>query len=253
MRLFSNPGNEPSFQKIVIISFVLHFIFITVAVIPISTRKREIKSYYVDLINPSLVRRAVPAKKKTGKKAAVRSKKIPPKKNIKPKARMSFDSAKVDSAIEKLKLKKEKEKERAEELANIKERIKERIKEDAAKAAEAEEVFEESSLYAGLGIDDARAIYRTRIKQMMEGYWELPIFDIEGLEAVFDIRVDRDWKIISSRMIKSSGNSLFDRSAKKALENAEKSTEFYPLPVPPLDMHKEILEDGLEFTFVPDQ
>jgi colicin import membrane protein len=258
MRLFFTRRNEPDFQKIIISSLVFHLIFIAIAVIPASPKKREIKNYYVNLVSPAAIRQ--PDRRRVSgadKKATARIKKIPPKKKIiaKPKAKMSLKSPTVDSAIEKIKSKKEKEKEKVEELASIKARI----RKDAAKAAAVEEAAgtdraaESSNLYAGIGSYDARLLYETKVRDHITEHWNTPHFDMEGLAAVYDIRVDKDWKIFSFKRIESSGNSLFDRSVENAMRDAQESTRIFPLPEPPLDMQKEILKEGFEVKFDPDE
>jgi outer membrane biosynthesis protein TonB len=271
MRSFFGTGDEPGFQKIIIISFILHLLFIAVAVVPFSGKKREIKNYYVNLVSPAAVRSKVrPKAVKSDKKAGVRTKRIPPKKNIKSKADMMLESSEVSTAIDKIQQKKrEEEEKRAREKREEEERaqkfadLKSRIKEDASRveevvpeelpvAEDAPEVSnapETSNLYAGIGVYDAQLLYEARLRAYFDGFWEKPKIDTEDLAAVFDVRVNKDWKIVSYRIVESSGSRLFDRSTLIAMQDAMKSTEFDPLPVPPLEMHNEVLNEGMEFTF----
>ena len=55
-------------------------------------------------------------------------------------------------------------------------------------------------------------------------YWE------EGLEAIISVKILKDGTVIVQRVEKSSGNTLFDRSAIRALAKAS------PLPPPPYEM-----------------
>jgi colicin import membrane protein len=258
MRLFFNTGDEPGFQKILIISLVLHLIFIAVTVVPLSSRKREIKNYYVNLVSPAAIRsRERPRIAKAAKKVRVRTRRIPPKKSIKSKADMMLESAEVSKAIDRIQQKKKEEEEKARRLADLRARIKEdasKVEETAPEEAPGtEEESEAPDLYAGIGEYDARLLYEARVRQRIEAYWEMPHFDAEGLVAVFDIRVDKDWRIVSSRIIKSSGNRLFDRSAIKAMNDAGAATEYDPLPEPPLEMQNEILKEGIEFKFYAEE
>lgn len=262
MMSFFKTGDEPGFQKIIIISFVLHLIFIAIAMVPLSSKKKEIKikNYYVNLVSPAAVRSKVrPKAAKADKKVTVRTKRIPPKKNIKSKADIMLESTEVSKAIDRIQQQKSEEEERARRLADLRERIKEdasRVEEvvpeelpEAEDAPEVSDAPEASDLYAGIGVFDARLLYEAKIRDYIEGYWDSPRFNVEGLVAVFDVRVDKEWKIVSSRIIESSGNRLFDRSAIRAMNDAGAATEYYPLPEPPLDMHDEILREGIEFKF----
>ena len=91
MRLFFTRGDEPDFQKIVITSLVFHLIFIAVAVIPASPKKREIKNYYVNLVNPAALRQ--PERRRVSsvdKKVTVRSKRILPKRRYRQNQRRRY-------------------------------------------------------------------------------------------------------------------------------------------------------------------
>lgn len=67
----------------------------------------------------------------------------------------------------------------------------------------------------------ARAIQRKVIKR-----WVKPISSTEGLTCILRIKALPNGSVISVTVVKSSGDSLFDRSAENAVRKAE------PLPVP---------------------
>ncbi len=274
MRLFQNSDPEPNFNKIAVASFILHLVFILIAVIPVSHKKRDIKSYYVNLVAPAAVRSPVRQRADVSSKVKVRSKRIPPKKNIKarPKAKVSLKSDKVSSLIgHKLKEKQREKEEKARRLADIKERLKEEAEyvpvaeaaPEAETASEAETAPEAetaapqaSNLYAGIGEFDARLLYEARIFEYIRGHWNIPKIDIEDLVAAFDVIVnivDGEWRIISFKPIESSGNRIFDRSAIMAMQDAMESTKYVPLPEPPLEMYNEVINEGIGINFYDEE
>lgn len=73
--------------------------------------------------------------------------------------------------------------------------------------------------------------YYSNIMEEIQPYWSLPPgMANKGLEAIMSIKISKDGKVIVLGMEKSSGNSIFDRSARRALEKAS------PLPPPPYEM-----------------
>lgn len=252
MRRSFNPGKEPSFQKIVISSVVLHLIFIAVTVIPLVHKKKEIKNYYVSLVNPAVIRKAevsnLPLKTTVAEKKVVeKTKKIEPVKNLKEekKVKMSMDSTKVSERVDIIKEKLREREEKAQKLANIISNLKANAKKTAEVASS-----KSSNLYAGMKSDDARLLYESDVKGYIQGFWNIPkSINVEGLEATIEIKIDKYWKIISYKIIEPSGNRIFDRSVIKALLDAQASTELKPLPEPPLEFLEEAIKEGIEFKF----
>ncbi|MFV1976979.1 MAG: hypothetical protein ACC651_14635, partial [Candidatus Scalindua sp.] len=78
MKQSLHTGKEPNLQKIVIVSVVLHLLFITFAAIPIKTKEREFRSYSVNLVGPVEMHRGgkAPARKR------IKKKRVPEKKII---------------------------------------------------------------------------------------------------------------------------------------------------------------------------
>ena len=126
---------------------------------------------------------------------------------------MMLESTEVLTAIEKIQQKKREEEEKAQRLADLRARIKddasrveEVVPEEFPEVEDAPVVSnapEASNLYVGKGVYDARLLYEAMIRDYIEGYWDTPRFDIEGLVAVFDVRVNKEWKIVSSRIVRS--------------------------------------------------
>jgi colicin import membrane protein len=247
MRQHLNIGQEPNLQKIIITSAVLHLLFITLATVPMRSKEREYKSYFVNIVGPVEVRRAVkaPAKKKAttqkGKKAKKAQKeaiKVKPalKKRVRPKSKADMTlepDKKVAKEIERLRaisslsrLKKEKESQRAKAKKGD---------EEIAEAIEGIRKKKLISVSKGAGIPGTQTSmdsdsYYALVTREIWSEWIFPDFDASGLEVIISIKIARDGKVISQEIEKSSGNTLFDRSATKAISKAS------PLSPPPVEM-----------------
>ncbi|MEW6600836.1 MAG: TonB family protein [Nitrospirota bacterium] len=253
-------STEPAFYKIVITSAVLHVLLIIFITVPVRTKEMEYKTYFVDLVGPSAVHRPVktaPVKKTVPSKTiedksppkaekAIRKESIPLKKAV-PKKGVSLEPDKsaetVSREIERLRAlkalsikKKEKEEKLekdqrdSEEVARAIEIIRKNKQEDITKGAG-------MSGTQGTGIQPPEYInnYGSTIKGSIEDQWIYPEFDSDGIEAVLSFKIDKKGNIISPKIVKSSGNVLFDRSAMKAVMKAS------PLPPPPLGMDDEFI------------
>lgn len=242
MKQYLRTAKEPNLQKVVIASAVLHLLFIALVIVPIKTKEREYKSYFVNLVGPSEIRpRAarVPAKKKSVKgktgKTAVKAK-PPLKKRVRPKSKadMSLEPAeRAAKEIERLRaisaLSKKKKQQKADEA---------RTEEADAAVDQAIDVIRKKKRegsVAGVGIPgvgsslDSESYYAL-VTAKIWSEWIYPDFDASGLEVIISIRIGKDGKVISQEIEKSSGNSLFDRSASKAVSKAS------PLPPPAVEM-----------------
>lgn len=243
-------GKEPSLQKIFIASLILHIFFISIVNIPVRTREGEFTGYYVNLVEPveiqrkristpapKKIKKRVPAKKKVIQKTTKRrvvEKRGVPEKTVTTKAPPRGESAVKETAklpdpearemeiqreIERLQaihaISKRKEK-RAQEIEIIKKRI-----------------YETSSMgpvVSEKGTKEISESYYTLITERIWSQWVYPDFGAKGLEVVISIRIDRNGNVISHQIERSSGNTLFDHSAIKAISKAS------PLPPPPVEM-----------------
>jgi colicin import membrane protein len=233
-------GKEPSFQNVIIASIILHLLFITLITIPLRSRDREYKSYFVNIVTPSQVRGTIrtPAVKKKGKAAKKAVKVKPaPRRRVRSKKGVTLESAdRVKNEIERLKaisalakLKKEKE-------------------EELAKAEEEEEVITEAiedirkkklitvakgpgtrGILASTGTD----AYSALVRQKILDEWIHTRLD-SALEAIVSFKVNIYGEVIAPRIIKSSGNRLFDISTLKAVKKAS------PLPPPAVENEIEV-------------
>lgn len=233
-------GKEPSFQNVIIASIILHLLFITLITIPLKSRDREYKSYFVNIVTPSQVRgttrtTAVSKKGKTVKKAV--KVKPSPRRRVRPKKGVTLESAdRVKNEIERLKA--------ISALA----KLKKKKAEDLAKAEEEEEAIAEAledirkkklitvakgpgtqAIQASTGIDAYSALVRQKILEE----WIHTRLD-SALEAIVSFKVNINGEVIDPMVIKSSGNRLFDISTVKAVKKAS------PLPPPAVENEIEV-------------
>jgi colicin import membrane protein len=103
-------------------------------------------------------------------------------------------------------------KRRAEESAQ---RQKEIQAETARQAAESDRVAQSTA-----------ARYQDLIRDRVERSWLRPVGLPGGLQCVLAVRLDPFGEVLEARIVRSSGNPLFDRSAEAAVKKAS------PLPVP---------------------
>ena len=77
-------------------------------------------------------------------------------------------------------------------------------------------------------INEVIARYGMEVSQRVWRRWNLPtqIIDPNGLEAIIEIRIADDGRILARKFEKTSGNMLFDQSVMRAVKDAN--------PVPPL-------------------
>lgn len=240
-----NIGKEPNFQKIIITSAVLHLFFITLATVPFKTKDREYKSYYVNIVTPSEVTkpRASLKSKKTGKaeSESVRVK-TPLKRKAKPssksKADMTLEPDKtVAQEIERLraisslaKMKKDKNESKSGKLDSIRKTIQGSLSKDSVK----QETPLRAAGVPGIVNSTDTESYSALVFERIQREWIYPDFDISGLEAIISFKITKEGTVTSQKFKKSSGNTIFDRSAMKAVLKAS------PLPPPPVEQDVEV-------------
>ncbi len=233
-------GKEPNFNKVIAASVILHLLFITLITIPLRSREREYKSYFVNIVTPAQIRRttgssAVKTKGKTTKKA-VKAKRSP-RKRVRAKKGVRLETTdrlknelqrmKAISAIAKLK----KDKEDALAKSNNEE-------EELAEALDALRKKKQISISSGPGAQGLRAssktdAYSAVVRQQILDQWIHPEFE-STLEAIVSFKVNTQGEVIKPMIIKSSGNKIFDSSTLKAVKKAS------PLPPPAVDEEIEV-------------
>jgi TonB family protein len=228
-------GKEPSLSKVVFVSLILHFLFISLVVFPLRT-KEPLRTYNVTLVGPlrtQQVRKAPSAKSKSvkslpaAKKRALKKPKAVTKKAVKlpPKAAMSLEEVKKE--IERMRAisaitKKVKDKEAKKQEIQI---AKQKAPDTSAKGVG----------IPGTGTDESMDYYDI-ISQKIWQHWFYAKSRSSGLEVIVSIKIDKSGEVISQEIEKFSGDVLFDRSAVKAISKAS------PFPAPP-----EELEVGVRF------
>ncbi|MEW6332094.1 MAG: cell envelope integrity protein TolA, partial [Pseudomonadota bacterium] len=150
--------------------------------------------------------------------------------------------------------------ERKKKEVEEKERQK-RVQEEARKKEEARrQKLTEQSLQEQLAAEEkarqqvaqaarASAIvdkYIPVIRQRVSQSWNRPVGVAKGLKCVVNVRLALGGKVLAARVVRSSGNAVFDRS----VENAVYKAEPLPLPEDPtlFDNFREI-----EFLFSPEE
>ncbi len=235
-------GKNPSFLKIILVSVILHILFISFVAVPIKPKGRDYKIYSVKLVGPTKTQLKKTIKQP--RRPAVRKykKKVVPKKTettvekqpvpeVKPEPKPYISLEEVEMVAKEI--------ERLEAISQLTKKIEQEKREK--KAAEiqkiqigSKKVPEEPEPVEITGTedeepgeDDGLVSYYSLIEQTIEQGWVYPGRDISGLEAIISITINKDGRIIIQEIKKSSGDVLYDRSAIKAITNAS------PLPPPP--------------------
>ena len=97
---------------------------------------------------------------------------------------------------------------------------------DLAKAVAEEEQLAEATATA----EEMAASYAALIQQTVVNYWSRPPSARNGMEALLAIQLIPTGEVVNVSVIKSSGNSAFDRSAINAVEKAGSFPELQKLP-----------------------
>ncbi len=149
------------------------------------------------------------ARKEAERKEADRKKKE--------KARKEAERKEADS---KKKEKARKEAERKQAIAKQKAANDKRLAEEAALAAQLQgrRIKGEAETALGLAVG--------RIAAAVNSNWIQPQSATFGLKALIEVNVARSGEVMSARVVNSSGNAFFDRSAELAVRKAS------PLPIP---------------------
>ncbi|MEH6584926.1 MAG: cell envelope integrity protein TolA [Halioglobus sp.] len=97
---------------------------------------------------------------------------------------------------------------------------------DMARAMEAEDEVLEATATA----NEMAASYASLIQQTVVNYWSRPPSARNGMEALLQIQLIPTGDVVNVSVLKSSGNSAFDRSAVNAVEKAGSFPELQKLP-----------------------
>lgn len=215
----------PSIQKATIISFALHLTVFLAAILILrhSSRMAMPAPYTVSLVSPDVI-------KAVDKRAGVdkgRDENVvrETKESLAPSA--SAKKSKKEIAKEKEMLEKKisalAAKKKIEKIVKLRSVI-------SLKAGGDKRSSNEKTASASPGKGNPSDDYYTKITKEIWQQWVYPNVGKKDIEAVVSIKILRDGTAIVQKIEKSSGNSIFDRSALRALAKAS------PLPPPPYEM-----------------
>ena len=84
-------------------------------------------------------------------------------------------------------------------------------------------------------------IYITEITGIIKSYWKIPSYiKDQDLQTELEVKINNQGNITKRKIIKSSGNPIFDLKVLEAIKNAE------PFPEPPISS-RELIKDGIIF------
>jgi colicin import membrane protein len=91
-------------------------------------------------------------------------------------------------------------------------------------------VAEEEQVQATATAEEMAASFAALIQQTVVNYWSRPPSARNGMEALLAIQLIPTGEVVSVTVLKSSGNTAFDRSAINAVEKAGSFPELQSLP-----------------------
>ena len=89
---------------------------------------------------------------------------------------------------------------------------------------------EEAARAAAASAAEMSASYAALIQRTVVNYWSRPPSARNGMEALLAIQLIPTGEVVSVSVLKSSGNTAFDRSAINAVEKAGSFPELQSLP-----------------------
>ena len=245
-------GKKPGMKPItimLIVSVCIHAAVLTLLTLMtwLFPRKIHVPVYHVTLVTEAAPKPEAPQPKteitkkpvqKPPKKAKKKPEKPKPRKEVvhkKKPVRKDVISEKriqrkIESAIEELR-----KKAQAEEKPEVKEQKEPEVKKEVAQVAPKP---------SRAVIDLKLRTYYNTIWQRIKEEWILPpslLEEIEDLETVIVIKVQRDGGIVESWFEKKSGSLAYDESAMRAIKKAN------PLPPFPQELDEDFLEIGVRF------
>ncbi len=86
--------------------------------------------------------------------------------------------------------------------------------------------------------------YRVTLHRAISAQWDVPKWLLEGnLSAIVHIKIDENGNLIFQKVIKSSGNSIYDEKVRGAIKDAA------PFSPPPEKFKKIVYYEGVELLF----
>ena len=167
---------------------------------------------------------------------------------IQPTAAVPINAVAVDKAVlDVARAKKEKAK---KDKAKKEKAKKERAKKKKAEWEKERQLQEQHEVEEARQRDQTQAYSAIgalvgRIGAKVRENWNKPLGSMTGLETVISVKVQRTGEVVSVKVVKSSGDDFFDRSAENAVYKAS------PLPFPDEPRYYEFIKE-FNFKFVPD-
>jgi TonB family protein len=91
-------------------------------------------------------------------------------------------------------------------------------------------VESEAQTQEAMTTDELAASYAALIQQTVVNYWSRPPSARNGMEVLLALQLIPTGEVVSVTVVKSSGNTAFDRSAVNAVQKAEQFPELKDLP-----------------------
>ncbi|MBS1112172.1 MAG: tolA [Nitrospirae bacterium] len=240
MKISPGIGHEPSLQRLVIASIVLHFILMAFLFIPFKTRDKEFKTYYVSLAEPAKVSEGgeTAARKAEEKPVVKKEESVKEKKEVEKKAVIEKKDLEKEMFLKTEKLRKAavEKVEKDKEIRDAKNALlKGKEKRDKMRAIG---IIKSEASAKGTGApgkgeqiaSDSDCPYCTLITGEIRNEWDIPpVIDSAGLEVEISIKIDSKGKVVSKTIEKSSGNDFFDKSALNAISKASPLKTLPPL------------------------
>ena len=182
------------------------------------------------------------------KKAEAKKKADAEKKKAEAKKKAAADKKKAEARKKAAAEKKKKEAERKKKLAEEKKR---KAAAEKKRKAEAERKRKETAMRKQMEAEQraarasqAMSKYVPRIQRKVEGNWAYPPRGPEGCNPTVRVNLAPDGKVISAKIVKSSGDPYCDNSVEKAFLKASP----IPIPLDP-DLYSEF--KTIDFPFRP--
>ena len=174
------------------------------------------KVIHARLVDASELKSSKVAKPEVKPKAKPRAK-PKPKPKPKPVPKTKPKSKPKPKVVEKVEPKPE-PRLSAEELAAI------------ARSELSQAVESEAQTQQAMTADELAASYAALIQQTVVNYWSRPPSARNGMEVLLALQLIPTGEVVSVSVVKSSGNTAFDRSAVNAVQKAEQFPELKDLP-----------------------
>lgn len=147
--------------------------------------------------------------------------------------------------VERKRLKAEKARKKAEAARKKAEADQRKREEQERKRALAEQLAAEEQARADAAATTTINEYTALIKNKVSRNWLKPAGNIKGLRCKVSVRLIPGGEVVSAQVVKSSGNSVFDRSVESAVFKAS------PLPLPQDPAIAARMRE-IDFEFIPE-